>query len=138
MKEKETFRVPLSAAALELLERARQFDEGSGWVFPSPDKPGKALSDAACTRVLKDTGLHERTVPHGFRKSHRTWSEECIGFDYAVKEMALSHKVGSEVERIYQHSDLLEKRRRLMDQWAAFVTGSERAKVVSIGEQKVR
>ena len=44
---------------------------------------------------------------------------------HAVAEMALAHKVGSAVERSYARSDLFDKRRELMDAWAAYVTGGD-------------
>ena len=82
---------------------------------------------------MEDVGLAERTTVHGFRSSFRTWASEKTNADYATMEMALAHAVGSAVERSYARSDLLDKRRRLMNQWAAYLTGAERAKVTRIG-----
>jgi hypothetical protein len=65
----------------------------------------------------------DRTTVHGFRSSFRTWASERTSVPHAVAEMALAHQVGSAVERSYARSDLFKKRRRLMDQWAAYVTG---------------
>ena len=69
---------------------------------------------------------------HGFRTAFRTWASERTSTPHAVAEMALAHSVGSAVERSYARSDLFEKRRGLMDQWAAFVTGGAGAKVVRL------
>ena len=63
-------------------------------------------------------------VPHGFRSSFRDWAAETTGFPSEVAEMALAHMVGSKTERAYARSDLFEKRRKLMDAWAGFVTGA--------------
>ena len=122
MKSGREHRVPLSDAALAVLDWARALDDGSGLVFPSPAKPGAPLSDVALIKVLKRAGVD--CVPHGFRSSFRDWASEQTDAPHAVCEMALSHSVGSAVERSYARSDLFAKRRTLMGQWAAFVTGA--------------
>ena len=81
------------------------------------------------TKILRSCGLADRATVHGFRTSFRTWAAERTRVPHAVAEMALSHAVGSEVERSYARSDLFDKRRRLMDQWAAYVTGGSGAVV---------
>ncbi len=75
-------------------------------------------------KVLHTIGLADRTTVHGFRSSFRTWASECTDTDHAVMEMCLAHSVGSAVERAYARSDLLEKRRGLIDQWARFATAA--------------
>ena len=124
MKGGAEHRIPLSDAVVTLLEMVRPLRDRSDLVFPSPTKLGKPLSDMTLTKVLRDTGLAGRTVVHGFRTSFRTWASERTSVPHAVAEMALAHTVGSAVERSYARSDLFEKRRRLMDQWAAYVTGA--------------
>jgi integrase len=57
---------------------------------------------------------------HGFRSSFRVWAEEQTDASYAVTEAALAHAIGNGVERAYQRSDLLDRRRALMQAWAAF------------------
>ena len=57
---------------------------------------------------------------HGFRATFRTWAEEVATVPHAVIEQAMGHQVGSQVERSYRRTDILEKRRKLMDVWAAF------------------
>ena len=130
MKSGREHRQPLSNAAVEVLERARAVDDGNGLVFPSPVRRGKALSDMSLTKVLRDTGLAERATVHGFRSSFRDWCAE-TGKPRELAEAALSHVVGG-VEGAYFRSDLFERRRRLMNQWGAFVAGTEPAKVVRI------
>ncbi len=132
MKMKTAHVVPLSDAAVAVLEQARILNDGSGLVFPSPVKRGRPLSNMTLTKVLRDTGLAERCTVHGFRSSFRTWASERTNADHATMELALAHAVGSAVERSYARSDLLDKRRRFMGQWSAYLTG-ESAKVVSIG-----
>ena len=81
------------------------------------------------TKVLRDTGLADRATVHGFRSAFRTWASERTSVPHAVCEMALAHRVGSDVERSYARSDLFEKRCGLMADWARYVTGGG-AKVV--------
>ena len=115
--------VPLSRPALVLLERARLAAKGP-LAFPSPRSAHKALSDMTLMKLLHTVGLADRTTVHGFRSSFRTWASEQTDADHAVMELCLSHTVGSAVERAYARSDLLEKRRVLMEQWAVHCTGS--------------
>ena len=85
--------------------------------FPSPtDKP---LSDGALSNPLRELGI--AAVPHGFRSSFRDWAGECTNAPRAVMEAALAHVVGG-VEGAYARSDLLERRRTLMDHWAAYLS----------------
>ena len=66
----------------------------------------------------------EGVTVHGFRSTFRDWASEVVNAPREVAEMSLAHKVGSDVERAYARSDLLEKRRALMAQWSEFVSGS--------------
>ena len=132
MKTGAEHRVPLSDAVLGLLESVRALRDRSDLVFPSPTRPGKPLSDMTLTKVLRDTGLADRSTVHGFRSAFRTWASERTSVPHAVAEMALAHRVGSDVERSYARSDLFEKRRGLMGQWAAYVTGTGRGKVLQM------
>ena len=132
MKGAKEHRQPLSDAAVAVLENARALDDGSGLVFPSPVRKGKPLSDMSLTKVLRDTGLAEKTVVHGFRTAFRTWASEKTNADHAVMELSLAHAVGSAVERSYARSDLFAKRARLMESWGAFVCGGTGAKVVKL------
>lgn len=123
MKAGKEHRIPLSDAALAVLEEARVLDDGSGLIFPSPRRPGCELSNMTLTKVLRDCGLADRGTVHGFRSGFRTWAEEKTGADHAVMELCLAHQVGSAVERAYARSDLFRKRAVLMDSWAQFLTG---------------
>ena len=119
MKGGADHRVPLSDAALAALERARVLEDGSGLIFPSPLRPGRSLSDMTLTKILRDRGLAERATVHGFRSAFRDWCAE-TGKPREIAEAALAHSVGS-VEGAYFRSDLLVRRRVLMDQWAEFL-----------------
>ena len=116
MKVGAEHQVPLSNAALAVLEQARSLDDGSGLLFPSPLKRGRPLSDMSLTKVLRDTGLADRATVHGFRSSFRDWCAD-TSKPRELAEAALAHTV-SGVEGAYFRSDLFQRRRRLMEQWS--------------------
>ena len=123
MKGGVQHRVPLSGPALAALEQASLLRDDFGLIFPSPVRPGRPMSDMTLTKVLRATGLAERATVHGFRSTFRDWASECTNAPHAVMELSLAHAVGSSVEQAYARSDLIAKRRALMDQWGSFVTG---------------
>jgi integrase len=120
MKKRIEHRVPLSRAAIDVLKRMqkKQINE---FVFPATIRGTKRISDAVLGRLMETMGRDD-AVPHGFRSSFRTWAGEKTGFAREVIEKALAHVVGDETERAYDRGDLFEKRRLLMDAWAAFAT----------------
>ena len=122
MKAGREHRVPLSDAALEVLRRAKALDDNSGLVFPSLYKAGRELSDMTLTKLLRDNGLAEVATVHGFRTSFKTWCMETTETPWAVGEAALAHTLGNSTEQAYARSDLFERRKDLMQQWADYVT----------------
>ena len=123
MKGGVQHRVPLCGPAWVVLERAGRLRDDSRLIFPSSVKPGHPMSDMTLTKVLRTTGLAERATVHGFRSTFRDWAAECTNAPHAVMELSLAHVVGSSVEQAYARSDLIDRRRELMDQWENFVTG---------------
>ncbi len=123
MKAGVEHRVPLSGTALDVLERARPLRDTAGLIFPSPTRLGRPLSDMTLMKVLRTTGLAERTTVHGFCSSFRDWCADA-GKSRELAEAALAHAVGG-VEGAYLRSDLLERRRRLMTQWAEYLDGDD-------------
>ena len=124
MKAGREHRVPLSDAALGVLDRARGLpDKGStGLVFPGRKRGGE-LSDMTLTKVLRDNGLADRATMHGFRTSFKTWCMETTDIPWAVGEAALAHTLGNSTEQAYARSDLFERRRELMEEWGRYATG---------------
>ena len=118
MKMKRDHRVPLCGRALELLDMARRLpDAGGAHVFPGTG--GKPFDDKRMLRVVRWHGI--AAVPHGFRSSFRDWAAEETNHPREVIEAALAHTVQNKVEAAYARSDLFERRRRLMDDWAAYL-----------------
>ena len=133
MKSGREHRQPLSSEALRVFEQARLIADKSGLVFPSHS--GRPLSDATLLKILKATGLHEKTHVHGLRASFRTWASEQTNTPREIMELALAHQVGDRTEQAYARSDLFERRARLMQSWADYITGSASAKVVQLRPQ---
>ena len=73
-------------------------------------------------QLLRSVGVNDATV-HGLRASFRTWGAECTSYPPEMFEIALSHAVGDAIERAYQRSDLLDRRRQMMEDWSAFCGG---------------
>ena len=117
MKAGKEHRVPLSPRAIEILQTVKL--KSSEWLFPS-EKGGK-LSTMAMSMLLRRMKL-DCTV-HGFRSAFRDWSAECTGYAHEVCEMALAHTIGNKAEAAYRRGDMFEKRRRLMEDWAAYCIG---------------
>jgi integrase len=129
MKNGEDHDVPLSAAALAVLDRMEKIKNGEH-IFYSPTN-GRALSDAATAAVIDrmneksrrwiDPKLDRDVVPHGFRSTFRDWAAE-RGYQDAVAEAALAHSVPDEVVAAYKRTKFDELRKQLMDDWATFAT----------------
>ena len=120
MKTGREHRVPLSARALAVLGEAKTLGGCSELVFPSATR--RPLSRAALSRMVRKLGI--AAVPHGFRSSFRDWSAECSDAPREVCELALAHVNTNAVEAAYRRTDLFERRRALMEQWAAFLGGT--------------
>ena len=122
MKAKREHRVPLCPRALKILDRARQLDGDSPFVFTRGG--AQPLSEKTLRRLLKK---HEiAAVPHGFRSSFRDWAAEKTDYPRDVVEAALAHVVHNRVEAAYRRTDLFERRRHLMNDWAAYLAGPSR------------
>ena len=123
MKTTRAHRVPLCGRALEILGEARKLG-GGGSPIVFVGKHGRAMGGEQMGRLL---GKHRITaVPHGFRSSFRDWAAEETDHPWEVVEAALAHVVRNPVEAAYMRSDLFERRRRLMDDWASYLAGEGR------------
>jgi len=124
MKAGRSHRVPLNGRAIEILREmvalATTGKDGkpAGVVFKGAG--GGGLSVMALTMQLRRMNRQDVT-PHGFRSSFRDWAAEETSFAREVAEAALAHSVGDATEQAYRRGDALEKRRKLMDAWAAYI-----------------
>jgi integrase len=125
-KTKEEQRVPLSPQAVKLLKDLPRFS-GCDLIFPSNNKP---LSDMALSQLMR--GMYERgemkqhAVPHGWRSTFRDWAADMTDYPDEIRKVASGHTVGDSVKAAYQRTDLLEKRRNLMNDWSDFISGKDK------------
>ena len=123
MKGKREHRVPLSDPALAVLRHVEPLRTTGGPIFPGR-RTGKPLAQAALRQALEAAGIAGKSV-HGMRSAFRDWCGDATDFPREVAEGCLAHAVGNEVELAYRRSSALEKRRGLMEAWAAFCEPKE-------------
>ena len=123
---------PSPDRALAVLAEAREIADGSGLVFPAT-RYGRPMSDSSLSKLLRENGI--AAVPHGFRSSFRDWCGEATNAPREVAEASLAHATANRVEAAYARSDLLGKRRALMQQWADYLAGG-RGTVIAIGSRR--
>jgi integrase len=116
MKSGRPHRVPLSDEVVSLLENLQRMD-GTDLLFPGRN-PAKPISDMTMTKIMRD--MNADAVPHGFRSTFSSWTASSTAYPFEVREMALAHAIGDGTVAAYQRSDLFEKRRNLMADWAKF------------------
>jgi integrase len=118
MKARREHVVPLAPQVVELL-KGLPTEDGNKFLFLGASS-GEGVSGSAIRMLLRRLG-HD-VVAHGFRSSFSTWAHERTGHSNHEIELSLAHSIGSEVERAYRRTDLLAKRRKLMEAWATYVT----------------
>ena len=121
MKMRRTHRVPLSDAALDVLARAKAESGFDVWVFKGR-RPRSKLAEDALRRIMRSLrDANDEATVHGFRSSFRDWASEVRGEDRLTAEMCLAHNIRGDVERAYSRSDMLERRRDVMQAWGEYV-----------------
>lgn len=133
MKAGKEHQVPLAQRSLEILSIARHKNPSSEFVFA---RGGKPMSNMAMLNLTKR--LNPNITVHGFRSSFRDWVSEETEHSPELAEMQLAHTIANRVERAYRRGNLLEKRRRLMEQWATFCQGLPIPSVVTLVAQQVQ
>jgi integrase len=113
MKRDREHRVPLSDAALDVLERMAAIRHKDR-VFPTGVQAVR----------FNLRRLRDGVTIHGFRSSFRDWASENSNVPDRVVEAALAHVIGDQTEAAYRRGDLFERRRALMQAWAVHLSGS--------------
>jgi integrase len=115
-------RVPLAPEALRILQalKTEGAEASNNFVFLGQGERGP-LSNMTFGVLLKRLGV-SRCTPHGFRSSFRDWAGETTSYDRETCELALGHRIGNAVEQAYRRKDSIEKRRRMMTEWAAYLS----------------
>ncbi len=127
MKAKKEHRVPICRRSIEILQIAQDYTHTNQYIFSISDRP---LSNMAMSAVLNRMGV-DATV-HGFRSSFRDWVAEETDHSHEVAEMALAHTIGNKVEAAYRRGDLLERRRRLMENWQQYCESQLSSNVITL------
>jgi integrase len=146
MKMDREHRIPLSGEAVALLKALPRL-EGNPLVFPAAR--GGELSDMTLSAAMKrmhqaeidaggagfvDRASKRPAVPHGLRSTFRDWVAERTNYPGDMAEVALAHRISNAVEASYRRGDMIEKRRKMMGDWAGFLAGAVRSgNVVRIG-----
>ena len=131
MKAGKAHQVPLNQRSVDILTITESLDPDSQYLFSRKSKP---LSNMAMLMMARrqQAGL---TV-HGFRSTFRDWISEETEHSPEVAEMALAHTIGNKVERAYRRGNLMESRRRLMNDWASFCLTGRWGNVINFPERK--
>jgi integrase len=137
MKAGREHRVPLSDAAIAILEHVRPLavmtdgnPNAAAPVFPSARR-ALPMSNMVMLMLLRRMKRDDLTA-HGFRSTFSDWAAERTAFPREVVEMALAHTIQNKVEAAYRRGDLFEKRRNLMEAWANFCDAPPAGDVISL------
>jgi len=130
MKAGVEHRVPLSGRAFEILQRVGVSDKDA--LIFGGRKSGRPLSDMSLTMPLRRAELG--ITVHGFRSAFRDWCGEATNTPREIAERCLAHAVADKTEAAYARSDYFDKRREVMERWAAFCAGGSTDNVVAFDQ----
>jgi integrase len=117
MKARKEHRVPLSGAAIAIIEKLHGVRQND---FVFPGLSDGSIKESAMRMLLAKSLGHGNLTIHGFRSTFRDWAAERTNFAREICEAALAHAIGNAVEAAYRRGDLFEKRRQLMEAWGRF------------------
>ena len=132
MKAKKAHQVPLCQRSVDILTITQSLDPESPYLF---SRNGKPLCNMSMLMLAKR--LRPGITVHGFRSTFRDWVSEETEHSPEVAEMALAHTIGNKVEAAYRRGNLLERRRRLMQDWETFCLGKQIGNVIALAQRKV-
>jgi integrase len=131
MKSGKTHQVPLCQRSLDILTIAQSQDPDSQYLF---SRDGKYLSNMAMLMMVRR--IRVGLTVHGFRSTFRDWISEKTEHSPEVAEMALAHTIGNKVEQAYRRGNLLERRKRLMQDWESYCHGNSWSNVLVLQKRK--
>lgn len=136
MKARKPHRVPLSPRAVEIVRNLSDL-RVCDFVFWSRNRKGERGPMSAMAMAMTMRRMKAPGTVHGFRSAFRDWSAECTSFANEICEQALAHVIGNKAEAAYRRGDLFQKRRALMEAWAAYVEQPPAGKVIPmVGGQR--
>lgn len=122
MKAGKQHRVPLSTAAMKVLQQMKQVQNGDYVFWSDRSRRSGHLSNMAMLMLLRNTLEVDDYTVHGFRSTFRDWVAESHGLDTEVAEHALAHQLTDKVVAAYLRTEYMDKRRHMMEAWAAYCT----------------
>ena len=126
---KTTFKIPLTPQMLQLLDEIHSISGNSPYLFPSDRNKNKPANPDSTGAVLRRMGYKDILTAHGMRATASTILN-AQGFEREMIEVCLSHKIGNEVSRAYNHHDYLKQRRPIMEWWSNFIEEAKYQKPV--------
>lgn len=131
MKAGKPHQVPLCKRSIDILTVANSLDPDSQFLFSNKGRP---LSNMAMLMLVRR--LQPGLTVHGFRSTFRDWIAEETDHSPEVAEMALAHTIGNKVEQAYRRGNLLERRKRLMQDWESYCLGNSWSNVLVLEQRK--
>ena len=131
MKGGKEHRVPLSSAAVEVLQMVQPLSSGQPNALVFPGVTRRPMGPEALEMLRRRMGAGKYTT-HGFRSSFRDWAGEVTTAPREVAEACLAHETGNATERAYRRGDAMEKRRALLHCWASFCGGRNEQNVIPL------
>lgn len=119
MKMDRVHIVPMSDQLYEILKDQYAITKGQKYVFASPQKRDCMISRTTLNKMLMYIGLSEVTA-HDFRATASTLLYE-KGYEEAWIEKQLAHAESNKTKASYDHSQHLDARRKMMQDWADIV-----------------
>jgi integrase len=133
MKGRKSHRVPLSDRAMAILEEMRARSDGRPFIFAGRER-GAPIGVSSLRSQLREMGIANAS-PHGFRSSFKVWATEIARIPDDVSEGCLAHQIGTAVQRAYQRSDMLDRRREALDAWARYLDRRPAQNVLPFGQR---
>jgi integrase len=132
---KEPHIVPLATQAMDLLSKIRHFTGRSQYIFPNISSNKLPMSDGAVNMALRRMGYTgDQMTAHGFRSMASTLLNEADPGNFDIVEAQLAHTDKDKIRGIYNRVQYMEKRRKLMQDWANMLD-SLRADAVAKADQ---
>ncbi|OQW82700.1 MAG: hypothetical protein BVN30_08160 [Proteobacteria bacterium ST_bin16] len=113
---------PLPDQLITMLQQLRTLAGESPFVFPGIGDPiNKHMHRDSLSKVLRENGMRDKTVTHGFRATFRTIARERLRIAPDVLEAQIAHAKKGEVQAAYDRTQFLEDRHKLIQQWADYI-----------------
>jgi integrase len=121
MKMNHDHIMPLSTQCMRLLKAQKLKAGKSDFVFPGKWNTQKHIHRDSLSQALRNSGLRNISVTHGFRATFRTLARERLNIDVDKLEAQLAHAKGNEIEAAYDRTGFVLERHQIMQKWADYI-----------------